>query len=66
MLSKKNLMSPSEVSQMLGIPEATLYQWTYRGVGPRSFRVGRHRRYRIEDVEEWLEARARGGDHGAA
>lgn len=66
MLSKQNLMSPSEVSAMLGIPEATLYQWTYRGIGPRSFRVGRHRRYRVEDVEAWLETRATGGGRGAA
>lgn len=66
MLSRQNLMSSSEVSAMLGVPEATLYAWTYRRVGPRSFRVGRHRRYRIEDVDAWLEAQGVGGGRDAA
>ncbi|MGH8936884.1 MAG: DNA-binding protein [Acidimicrobiia bacterium] len=28
------------------MPAATLYQWRYRGEGPRGFRVGKHLRYR--------------------
>jgi len=30
----------------------TLYTWRYKRVGPRGHRVGRHLRYRWEDVED--------------
>jgi excisionase family DNA binding protein len=55
-LVNERLMTVSEVAAFLQIPEATLYQWRYRGIGPRAFRVGRHLRYRPEDVRVWLEA----------
>jgi excisionase family DNA binding protein len=50
------LMSTEDVAHYLNVPAATLYQWTHRGTGPRSFIVGRHRRYRREDVDAWLES----------
>jgi excisionase family DNA binding protein len=49
------LMSPADVSEMLGIPVHTLYRWRYKGDGPTGYRVGRHVRYRREAVEAWLE-----------
>ena len=49
------LMSPTDVSEMLGIPVHTLYRWRYKGDGPTGYRVGRHVRYRREAVEAWLE-----------
>jgi excisionase family DNA binding protein len=52
------LLSPQEVADYLGIPLPTIYRWRYRGEGPRGFRVGRHVRYRREDVEHWLEQHA--------
>ena len=48
----------------LGVPVKTLYQWRYNGVGPRAFRVGRHLRYRPEDVEAWLLRQADTGHRG--
>ncbi|KIF79111.1 DNA-binding protein [Streptomyces sp. 150FB] len=33
----------------------TLYQWKYRGIGPNVHKVGRHLRYRWQDVDAWLE-----------
>jgi predicted DNA-binding transcriptional regulator AlpA len=42
----ERLWSLQETADFLGVPEATLYQWASRGIGPRSLRVGRHRRYR--------------------
>ena len=49
------LLSPEEVARYLGLPVKTLFQWRYKGVGPRALRVGRHLRYRADDVEAWLE-----------
>lgn len=52
------LMNLRQVAHYLGVPAGTLYQWRSRGEGPRGFRVGRHVRYRREDVERWLEQHA--------
>ncbi len=49
------LWSVSEVSYYLGVPVGTLYLWRSEGRGPASRRVGRHLRYRAEDVKAWVE-----------
>jgi excisionase family DNA binding protein len=49
------LVSPEEVAMFLGVPLRTVYRWRSRGDGPRAYRVGRHVRYRVEDVEAWLD-----------
>jgi predicted DNA-binding transcriptional regulator AlpA len=56
------LIDPPALSTKLGIPEATLSQWRYRSIGPAYIKVGRHVRYRDEDVDAWLDAQTRGGD----
>jgi excisionase family DNA binding protein len=52
---REPLMSPHEVASYLGVPLRTVYRWRTHGEGPRGYRVGRHVRYRIDDVERWLE-----------
>ena len=49
------LLSPDELSTYLGIPLATVYGWRTRGEGPPGVRIGRHVRYRAEDVLGWLD-----------
>ncbi len=49
------LGSPTAVSAYLDVPVGTLTQWRYRGLGPKFLKVGRHVRYRREDVLAWLE-----------
>jgi excisionase family DNA binding protein len=49
------LMTPQEVADFLAMPVLTLQTWRAKRTGPRVYRVGRHVRYRREDVEEWLE-----------
>ncbi|MFE7837345.1 helix-turn-helix transcriptional regulator [Streptomyces sp. NPDC057474] len=55
------LAAPEEVADFLGLPIATLAQWRYLGKGPRWIKVGRHVRYRVSDVEQWLSQNASGG-----
>jgi excisionase family DNA binding protein len=50
----ERLMTLTGLSDMLGVPVATLYGWRHRGEGPRGYRVGRHVRYRRVEVEDWL------------
>ena len=42
---------------VLGCAPRTLPNWRSQGRGPRFIRVGRLIRYRIEDLEEYLDAR---------
>jgi excisionase family DNA binding protein len=51
------LLSPEELAAYLAVPLATVYRWRSRGDGPASYRVGRHVRYKLEDVEAWLSGR---------
>ncbi len=51
------LLTIQDVSAYLGIPVATLYQWRYQGTGPQAARMGRHLRYRREDVDAWVDTR---------
>ncbi len=47
-----------ETAAYLGIPEATLHALNYKGTGPRSYKIGRHRKHRPADVDAWCEQRA--------
>ncbi len=53
----ERLWTIEEVSEFLGVPVATLYQWRYRRTGPRAARVGRHLRYDPADVRAWFKNR---------
>ena len=50
-----------QLSAFLGVPVATIYGWRTRGKGPVGFHVGKHIRFRREDVEAWLASRRDGG-----
>jgi len=52
------LLGPEEVAAFLGVPLRTLYRWRSHHEGPRGYRVGRHVRYRLDDVERWLADRS--------
>lgn len=59
------LLSTAEAANRIGVPEGTLRYWRYMGIGPQSFRVGKHVKYRLEAIESWLTAQeavtSRGG-----
>ena len=40
------LLRPGEVAEVLGVPQGTLANWRYQGLGPTYVKVGRHVRYR--------------------
>ena len=49
------ILTPTEVAELLKVPVATLYAWRHKKTGPRAAEIGRHLRYRRRDVEEWFE-----------
>lgn len=56
------LISPRDLGELCGVPIGTVYQWNCRGVGPRMIKVGKHVRYRMSDINVWLDQHAVGGD----
>ena len=50
------LLSTADLAEYLGVPEKTLQSWRWRGSGPPYRHVGRHVRYRPQDVREWVES----------
>jgi excisionase family DNA binding protein len=55
MKDDKEILTPTEVAELLRVPVATLYAWRHKRTGPPAAQVGRHLRYRRRDVEEWFE-----------
>ena len=50
------LWTVRDVSEFLRVPVQTLYSWRVQGYGPPARRVGKHLRYRPDDVVHWVEA----------
>lgn len=55
---RQPLLHVEDVAEYYGVPVATLYQWRHRGIGPKSAKIGRHVRYRVEDVDAYFEAQS--------
>ncbi len=49
------LWTVRDVSEFLRVPVQTLYSWRVQGYGPPARRVGKHLRYRPDDVVRWVE-----------
>jgi hypothetical protein len=49
-------LTPQDLALREGIPVQTVYGWRVYGKGPRGMRVGKHLRYRLEDVLAWEES----------
>lgn len=51
----ERLLTVQQLSDYLGVPVKTLYEWRTRKVGPRAVKVGRALRYPESRVIDWLE-----------
>lgn len=54
-MNDNEVLTPKEVSRYLRVSVYTLYRWRRRGYGPTSGLVGNKIRYRVEDVQAWLD-----------
>jgi excisionase family DNA binding protein len=50
------LLTGEEVAAYLRIPTSTITYWRKKGEGPPAIRVGRLLRFRLSEIEEWLQA----------
>lgn len=62
----EELITLAELADLLRVPPATLRYWRHLGTGPRSFKIGRHVRYRRDDVDLWLRRQRNAGGPDAA
>lgn len=47
-----------DVSDFLGVPVMTLYQWRHKGEGPQATRLGKHLRWDPDQVRRWFAEQA--------
>jgi excisionase family DNA binding protein len=52
----EDLWSTDDVADYLGVPVSTVRYWVWLGVGPKSMKIGRYRRFKASDVEKWAES----------
>ena len=52
----ERLWGVQDVSQYLGVPVTTLYQWRYQRYGREGRRVGRYIRYDPDEVRTWFRS----------
>lgn len=52
------LLTFEETVDLLNTSESTLRFWVSRGTAPDSFKLGRRRMFRLEDVEAWIQKHA--------
>jgi excisionase family DNA binding protein len=53
----EGLVSLERVAEHLDVPVETVKTWRKRRIGPQGFRVGKHLRFRLSEVDAWLETR---------
>jgi excisionase family DNA binding protein len=56
MVNEKHL-TIDDLADRCGVPRMTVERWNSRGGGPAFMKIGRHVRYRLQDVIAWEESR---------
>jgi len=54
------LLDQSQAAEFLAVSTRTLEGWRSSGGGPRFVRVGRRVRYRLRDLQQWVDVRTFG------
>ena len=66
-IARITLLRPKRAAQLLGVTEGSLAVWRCTKRYPLRFiKVGRHIRYRLQDIEDFLRLRTEAGDGGAS
>jgi hypothetical protein len=55
-LTDRHDLDEAETADRLGVAQATLRNWRFRGLGPAYLKVGRKVWYRAADIADWLDA----------
>jgi predicted DNA-binding transcriptional regulator AlpA len=52
------LLTLEQTAEMINRPESTLRYWVLQDMAPKSFKLGRRRMFREEDVVAWIDEKA--------
>ena len=64
-MNPERLLTARQVAELLGFSSATIVDWAEAGKVP-AFKVGGRLRFRVSEVEAWLEGSRKGPDRAAA
>ena len=53
------LLTVEDLSKKLKVPMRTVYLFAQKGKIPGAFKFGRHWRFRLDMIEEWIEEQTR-------
>nr|NJM01832.1 helix-turn-helix domain-containing protein [Desulfobacula sp.] len=56
---KIQFLNTKKTAAVLGVKDNTLEIWRHRGIGPKFVKIGGAVRYRIGDLEAYIEAQTR-------
>lgn len=62
-IEASQMLTAGEASDLLQVAVNTLYQWRHLGRGPESTKLDGHVRYRLEDVQRFMEESKAGQRH---
>jgi predicted DNA-binding transcriptional regulator AlpA len=65
-LADRQLFSDVELARYLSVSVSTLRKWRIRKIGPTWLKLGALCRYRLSDVQAWLDSCPRGGSERPA
>ena len=54
----ERLLTVQDLADRMQVPVSTVYQWRKNGTGPKAYRIGKYIRFRVSDVERWIERHA--------
>jgi len=54
---KRRLLDVEEAAEYLGLSKSTLNKWRCHGGGPQFIKMGRAIRYRISDLDDFVDSR---------
>ena len=57
LISNENALNERQAAKYLGVSAGTLRLWRSEGRAPRFFRAGKLIRFRVRDLNDWIEAR---------
>jgi excisionase family DNA binding protein len=52
---QKEIFTINDLCELLSVTPKTVHSWRHRGIGPTSFKAGKHVRYKRSDIEAWIE-----------
>ena len=58
-MQASQFLTTKRAAEYLGLRPNTLEAWRCRGGGPRYVKLGRAVRYRVTDLNDWIESRTR-------